>query len=77
MAILEVQLPHCPLNRTKHLKESYRCRSNTAWNNLLEMLGVVTRTSSKEHVPRFFYRYYLWSNAKRQNTYWTIGEVGF
>ena len=37
MAILDIQLPQSPLFRGhKPIKESYECRSDTAWNGLLD-----------------------------------------
>lgn len=37
------------------IKESYKCRICTAWNNLLIMEGVETLSVKQDSIPRFFY----------------------
>ena len=54
MAILELQFPQRPRKRTKHIKESYKCRSNTAWNDLLDVWAWKPEAQARNKFHAFF-----------------------
>ena len=52
MAILELQFPQRPRERTKHIKESYKCRSDTAWNDLLDVWAWKPEAQARNNTDR-------------------------